>query len=122
MFPRSLAFASAIGISIVLAASHRGWCADSSNLNAAFSATFGQYAPFARSIQAPIYDMSQPPKVLRTEQHVFSVRPKRLVGLGDGKYALVSYEIDIDGTHSTPGAIAVAYLEKTATRWKLKQL
>ncbi len=103
----------------MLAASHQGWCTDTS-LDAAFVASLGQRGPLARAIQVPVYDRSQPPKVLKTERHVFSVRPERLVELGHGRYALVSYETDVNGKQSMPGAIAVAYLERTETRWTLE--
>ena len=110
----------AIGASLI--ALHGGRCADRADLDAAFFATFGQHAPFVRSIDRPVYVDTKPPTVLRTERVVFDVHADALVALEGDRYALVSYEADRLGGHPMPGEIALSYLEKTDTGWKLERL
>jgi hypothetical protein len=113
---------SAIVFGLVLVPPDYGWCAGRADLDGAFLATFGQRAPLVRTWQQPIYDTSEPPKLVETRSVVLDVRPEHLVPLGGGKYALISYETDRSGAHSVSGEIAISYLERTATHWKLDQL
>jgi hypothetical protein len=113
---------SAIVVGVVLVHPNHGWCAGRVDLDEAFLATFGQRAPLVRTWQQPIYDTSEPPKLIETRSVVLDVRPEHLVPLAGGKYALISFEIDRGGGHSVGGEIAVSYLERTATHWKLEQL
>jgi len=52
---------------------------------------------------------------------VRSQRPGVLVPLGGERYGLVALETDLMGAHGSPGAVAVAYLRRGRTGWRLER-
>lgn len=111
-----------LAFGLILVGAKGARCAGRADLEAAFFATFGQHAPLVRTVEMPVYDTSPPAKVVGQEQHIFDVRPDELVPLSGSRYALISYETERGGGHSTPGEIAVSYLTKVASQWRLERL
>jgi len=93
-----------------------------SDLDAAFIAAIGHPPPSARDVQQPLSSVENPNQVSEHAARTFSLRPERLVPLGDRRFALIIQEVDEGGAHAFPGALAVAYLTKEAGAWRLEKL
>ncbi len=112
--------------SVILAASLAavpaagGAAATDAPAQSAFVAAYGHAAPVTRTVVRP----AKPPgcECSGTATRVsLAVAPQTLIALADGRYALVSLETDPMGAHASPGAIAIAYLRRTADGWRLER-
>ena len=89
--------------------------------SAAFVAAYGHAAPVTRSVVRPAKPPGCDCSGLPVMRVSLAVAPQTLVALGDARYALVSLETEPMGAHASPGAIAIAYLRRTAGGWRLER-
>jgi len=89
-----------------------------SDLNEAFIAAVGQQAPVTRNVKQALESVGNPDKVTEYADRAFSLKPERLIPLGGNRFALVIQEIDENGAHAFPGALALAYLTKDGNAWR----
>ena len=89
-----------------------------SDLNDAFIAVLGHPAPFTRNVKQSLESVDNPGKATEYADRTFSLRPERLIPLGGNRFALVIQEVDGNGAHAFPGALAVAYLTQDGNAWR----
>lgn len=90
-------------------------------VRAAFVAAYGNAAPVTRTVVRPAKPPGCDCSGLPAMRVSLAVAPQTLIALGDGRYALVSLETDPMGAHSSPGAISIVYLRRTAHGWRLER-
>lgn len=83
-------------------------------LSDAFTAVFGPSGAVTRLVSRP----SNPPCCRSV---TLTVTPGDLVDLGQGRYALIALETNALGSHAEPGAISVAYLDRSAGGWRVER-
>ena len=104
-----------------LAAPVSGRGLDTPDLASAFAASFGRPGPFLRNWNQPMIEV-ETGKIFGTSAVVLAVHAHDLVPLAGRRYALISYEDDTGGGHANPGEIAISYLHRTASGWRLERL
>lgn len=88
---------------------------------AAFVAAYGQGAPVMRNVMRPTNPPGCDCSGMAAKRVSLTVTPQSLVDLGSGRYALVALEKDATASHVEPGAIGIAYLQRSAGGWRLER-
>ena len=114
-------FLCAVSGAALAAAWATGAPAASDPAAAAFVAAYGQASPVTRTVVRP----ARPPGCdcsggVATRVSL-TVTPQSLVDLGSGRYALIVREQEAMASHADPGALGVAYLQRTAGGWRLER-
>jgi len=94
--------------------------APQSDLASAATAAFGGHDDW--TVQRPEAPPGSRSSGLVARPITLDISPETLVPLGSQRYALIALEIDPNPSHADPGAIAVAYLRRSATGWTLERL